>query len=485
MAFNLPPPWNSGYALPGNVRDEGLQRRAFVTKQMPRGTYYQSRVGTGGYVVPQYVLDEGYGQGAATTKWAPSGSYPGKAIPYWLNQRPETVADKRLPGGAKQVTIQRGLSGIQSEPEMPEPFEQYGQRAATILLGRMAKLPPAHRKSTLKKTLDAVDPSLWKRTAEIARRYNNQGMSAAQALHQGLARAMSTGVAAEIITTGAKREAPQARSLLGLGCYGCGPLLVGLGATNRRVVEEDVVWVPASQGPQMEQAKYDSSNWLKSVVNVVKDVVAPVVNIGSAIGSGVASAGSAIGSGVVSAGSAIGSGVATAAGAVGSGVTTVAGAVGGGITTAGKAVYNAAGKPVDWVVDAAGKVYDAGGAVVGAVKDASGAVYDAGGAVVGWVKDAAEAVGQAVKDGLDAIGDLTCDLLSSPAGTMAAAGAAAAAGIPPAVGAMGAGIAKQQCGGAPPPVIPPTPAQQVSSVLPVAMLAGGTILAIYLLTGRK
>ena len=39
MPFNLPPSWDPGYALPDNVKDEGLERRAFVTKQMPRGTY--------------------------------------------------------------------------------------------------------------------------------------------------------------------------------------------------------------------------------------------------------------------------------------------------------------------------------------------------------------------------------------------------------------------------------------------------------------
>jgi len=235
MAYGLPPPWASGYALPGNVLDEGLQRRAFVTKQMPRGTYYQSSVGDGGYAVPQYVKDEGYGQGTLTTKWAPSGSYPGKRIPYFLNQRPQTVADQPLPGGGQKVTIQRasmnglgGLGGIQSEPAMPNPFETYGQRAATALMNHMTRLPPAHRKAVLKATLDRVDPKLWKRTAQLATQYHNQGMPASQALHQGLAHAMSSGIAAEIVNTGLRRQAPQPRSLLGLGCYGCA---IALGLT--------------------------------------------------------------------------------------------------------------------------------------------------------------------------------------------------------------------------------------------------------------
>lgn len=218
MAYNLPPPWDSGYALPDNVRDEGLQRRAFVTRQMPRGTYDQPNVGTGGYAVPQYVMDEGYGQGTLVTKWAPSGSYPGQAIPNWLNARPQTVSETRLPGGGKAVTIQRGLAGIQSEPAMPEPIESYGLRAATLILGRVSQLPPEQRRRMLKAILDKVDPSLWRRAASIAERYERQGMPSSQALHQGLARAMSTGVAAEIILHGLRRSSPQSTPLLGLGC---------------------------------------------------------------------------------------------------------------------------------------------------------------------------------------------------------------------------------------------------------------------------
>jgi hypothetical protein len=229
MAYGLPPPWDSGYALPGNVLDEGLQRRAFVTKQMPRGTYYQSSVGDGGYAVPQYVLDEGYGQGAFVTKWAPSGSYPGKRIPHWLNARPQTVADRSLPDGGQKITIQRGMGGIQSEPAMPNPIATYGQRAATQLMNRMATLPPAHRKTVLKATLDQVDPKLWTRTAQLANKYHGQGMPAAQALHQGLAHAMSAGIARELVDTGLRRQPPQPRSLLGLGCYGCA---VALGAVH-------------------------------------------------------------------------------------------------------------------------------------------------------------------------------------------------------------------------------------------------------------
>lgn len=224
MPYNLPPPWDPGYALPDNVVDEGLQRRALITKQMPRGTYDQPKVGTGGYVVPQYVMDEGYGQGTFTTKWMPSGTYVGPKIPHWLNQRPRVVREKRLPGGGKVVTVQ----AMGDDAPMPVVFDTYGRRAADAILSRVSMLPPGQREVALRAIMNHVDKSLWSRTQTIAKRYLAQRMPPAQAFAEALARALSTGLAAELIDTGLRRTAPQANSLLGLGCYG----RAALGATR-------------------------------------------------------------------------------------------------------------------------------------------------------------------------------------------------------------------------------------------------------------
>jgi len=107
MPYNLPPPWDPGFALPSNVRDEGLQRQAFVTKQLPRGTYSMPNVGTGGYAVPDYVMKEGYGQGTFTSKWLPPGSYTVPPIPHALNSRPRVLSEQRLAGGGRKITIGR------------------------------------------------------------------------------------------------------------------------------------------------------------------------------------------------------------------------------------------------------------------------------------------------------------------------------------------------------------------------------------------
>lgn len=230
MAYNLPPAWDAGFALPKNVRDEGLERRAFVTKQMPRGTYDDSTDGTAGYNVPQYIKDEGTGQGAFTTFWQPRGTYNGGQVKHWLNQRPAVTNVTRLPGGAQQVTVQTSMG---DDASMAEPFETYGQKAAAVMISAVAGLPPGQRQQVMKTMMDKLDKSLWARTQDIFRRYVQQKMAPADAFPMALARALSTGIAAEIITTGVRRVAPQVNSLLGLGCYGCEAFLGAMG---------DVAW---------------------------------------------------------------------------------------------------------------------------------------------------------------------------------------------------------------------------------------------------
>ncbi len=223
MAYNLPPAWDPGFVLPKNVRDEGMERRAFITKMLPRGSYSQPKVGTGGYAVPEYIEDEGYGQGTYTTFWQRSGTYNGPRIPNFLNRHPKVTKAAPLPGGAGHTyTIQTTApaAAMSGDEPMHPVFEDYGQKAASLLIARVAPLPPAQRGPALRKILDAVDKSLWTRTQDIWKRYVAQGVDKAAAFPQALSRAMSTGIAAEIIHAGIHGAAPQARSLLGLGCYG-------------------------------------------------------------------------------------------------------------------------------------------------------------------------------------------------------------------------------------------------------------------------
>lgn len=222
MAFNLPKPWSSSYAYPKNVLDEGLERHAFVTLEVPDGTYDNPDVGDGGFAVPQYVLDEGYGQGAYITAWAPRGTYYGPGIPYWLNQTGNLIKGTRQLTGPrdgceyKLATLGDTSSTPGLDRPLPEPFHTFGQRAATAVLAHVKRVAPKKRKELLTRTLNRVDPSLWKRTQDFTQRYLKRGVAPAIAIHHGMARAMATGFAAEMVT--AKRQGKvKKKSLLGLG----------------------------------------------------------------------------------------------------------------------------------------------------------------------------------------------------------------------------------------------------------------------------
>lgn len=234
MAYNLPPPWDPGYAQTPNMKAEGLQRRALITKWSPRGTYDSSVNPTGGYRQPQYVMDEGVGQGALVTDWVPSGTYMGPRVPHWQNQRSKLYAGAPGPAGSQYVNVVKtGLGDVSSaagEAKFPEPFHSYGQKAATHILSRLQVVPKAQRKAQLQRVLHAIDPTLWPRAAAITQRLMKKGLPPTQALHGGIARAMSAGFIAELHHTGKSGARPKGRSQMGLGCYGCGSVLSALGA---------------------------------------------------------------------------------------------------------------------------------------------------------------------------------------------------------------------------------------------------------------
>lgn len=111
-------------------------------------------------------------------------------------------------------------SNARSPGGLHPAYAQYGHKAAQAVLSRVATVPKQHQAATLKKVLGAVDPSLWKRTQDIAARYRKQGMSPANALHNGLARAMSTGILAEVMHLGRAGGQPKKGTQVGIAAYG-------------------------------------------------------------------------------------------------------------------------------------------------------------------------------------------------------------------------------------------------------------------------
>lgn len=229
--FGLPPAWDPGFAIPDNVRDEGLARHAFVTEMQPRGSFDNPKVGTAGYAVPKYVLAEGLGRSTYTTKMPPRGSYAGPAVPQWLNKRPTQLARR---GSSTFVT---GMSGLGSDEvvgavgftPVPEPYASFGDKAAQTLLATVGSLPASHRMSHLKAAMDKLDKSLWKRTGDIMKEYRAQGFSTQQAFPAALSRAMAAGLLAETLALGTGKKKVKAAvapgTMVSMGCYG--PLGLG------------------------------------------------------------------------------------------------------------------------------------------------------------------------------------------------------------------------------------------------------------------
>lgn len=211
MAYRLPPPWDPGYAMPKNALDEGLERRAFITKWQPRGSYDNPQLANRtGYAIPGYVQQEMYGQGARVTQWMPNAT--AQRVPNYLNQHTRITNVATAGGGSKRVTVVRSAMGDDAvvDDAFPEPWGSYGTKAASAIMAKLAIVPKASRKAMLQKILAAIDSSLWSRTQEATKRYLARGATPPAALQAGLARAMSAGIVAELHRTGKTGKYPGA-----------------------------------------------------------------------------------------------------------------------------------------------------------------------------------------------------------------------------------------------------------------------------------
>lgn len=530
MAYNLPPPWDPGFALPSNVRDEGLERRGFVTKQMPRGTYDAPNVGTGGYAVPKYVMDEGYGQGTFVTKWMPRGTRPN--VPHYLDRRPRVVAAKPVRDGTEYTVA---LSGS----DVPALYQQFGQRAAAVILERVARVPAGSRKATLKQILDTIDPTLWSRTATAATKYQSAGLPAPAALARGLADTLSTGIAAEIVRTGLRRAAPRPRSLLGLGCYG----RQALGATTvgftPAVMTLQTGVLQQAAAPQQGQCDrdgrmvWDNGAWRRirsgekcsSYAGVGAGAHQPLperppepemIEIGPGIKFPVGMRDGArewIASSPAELSQALKDFLRKAWAPEGDGtIKTLSDKWGPNYRTWLLGIGFSDGQnlnlskmtglnpsvvfkhPItkeDWVLRL-GLQTDNGDFMPPAVGDrplhlrATAGKADKAGVLdrlLGAGAKVAQGAHVVVQTTIDLIGDLACAVANNPNAVQAGAAAGTASGVGAPVGAAGAAIAQRACYEPPPEPPPPPPGS--SSVLPVAMVAGGVVLAGILLTRKK
>jgi hypothetical protein len=543
--FNLPAPWNPGYALPQNVTDEGLERHALTTAWAPRGTFDEPEVGSGGYVLPSYVKEEGFGRGTFVTRWAPRG---GPQIPHMLDRRSARVVGRTsLPGGATKLKIQT-MGAIEEKMTGSAPFTAYGLRAAGALIDTVKMMPPSLRTEQLKKAMDKIDPKLYSRAEEAAKLETKAGVPADVALERGIAVAMSYGIASELVDLG-KGKGTQRKSQLG-GCLPCAAAMLG-----DDPVRAGYCWIPATTTVP--------GHWER----------APASGCGAGTATTLATPRTGGGGGVTVTDTATGQVVKTTLGTPPTApsnqkflnigpflIPVTAGAwrdhrplpaeqrafvdqniaiaaKAGGVSVAemktGKypfVRFEANGEqwglfytesdgtlktsrgttiPAGTTVayhkiastqSGVGGYAGLGWSITGAVSDIGGAIKDAaeyvGGAIASvfkkiWagIKWVAAKVVDFVKDAVKWIGDKACDLFTSPLGQVAGAAAGAAVGGPAGAqaGAMGAQIAAQACSSSPSTdqTPPPPPPPEKSNLMPVLLIGGAGVAAFFLLRKKK
>jgi hypothetical protein len=126
-----------------------------------------------------------------------------------------------------------GLSG-----SIDDVISRYGADTASGMIASIKRLPPTERGSSMKAAMANVDSTLQRRAQTYALAAQARGASSAQALEQGLARALSEGVVDELARLGSGRATPKPGSLLGLGLSGPDDLGAGdvtKDYSNRRV----------------------------------------------------------------------------------------------------------------------------------------------------------------------------------------------------------------------------------------------------------
>lgn len=121
--YQAPTPWNPGYDVPKYITAEPLGRGAFVTRQLPRGTFGPmppdpSVWDRTGYQLPDYVKAEPIGRGTFTTKMLPRRTVPLFAPDIF--QRPKKVRAARVVGSGAVVATGSSLDGCTLGDEAPQ-----------------------------------------------------------------------------------------------------------------------------------------------------------------------------------------------------------------------------------------------------------------------------------------------------------------------------------------------------------------------------
>jgi hypothetical protein len=264
--YNLPTPWNPGYALPDYVASEPTGRGTFTTGYIERGT-----IDT---LLPDVFGSPLNARGGSLKGKAGLGSLGGCSLG-------DMVGPVSGLGGAvavKTSSTQIGTAPL-PKPGFPgDPIAAYGRTAAAALTSSVKALDPSLRTPTLKAVLDAINPDLFATAASKATALQKKkGIGAGPALEKALAATLADGFAKELIDAG-KTGTVKVVSQVGLGMYGDTAVQMAMGGLWSAVKN-----TASSVGNAVKDAG-------KAVISAPGKAVDAVKDAGKAVGSAVSSA---------------------------------------------------------------------------------------------------------------------------------------------------------------------------------------------------
>ncbi len=203
-------PWNPGYALPAYERAEDPLTRgdARTTSWLPRGTISsvkgldKRRVG---YSLPPYLRKEPVGSQAHTTPWIPRGTVMSMkgiktGLPWVSNAH---TLDSNGLGSLGDTDKGNGSVGGS------DPIEQYGQKAAAVIVQDFKAIPMGERDAQLRELLNEIDPRLYGMFKKERGRLLDMGAAPAMAFKNGLAAAFTQGLVKEFTKLGKSKKVPK------------------------------------------------------------------------------------------------------------------------------------------------------------------------------------------------------------------------------------------------------------------------------------
>lgn len=231
-------PWASGYALPAYVKaEEPLTRgSARTTPWLARGTISKVKgLPHAGYSLPGYLLREPVGSQAYTTPWLPRGTVstmkgiktglPWKSSAHTLNSN----------GLGALGSTDKGTSSVGGG----DPIEEYGKKAAALIVADFKAIPLGKRDAELRKLLGQIDPKLYPSFKNEMGRLRDMGVPEAQAYQKGLAVAFTRGLVKEFMKLGKGKKVPAPglrKGQVALGAY------VGFEAQSNNYQDLGGVW---------------------------------------------------------------------------------------------------------------------------------------------------------------------------------------------------------------------------------------------------